>query len=108
KGRLWALVREQISRLPAAAEDERRVRSVLAQRSSRSREFFSSAAGEWDRMREELFGSAFELQGLLGLLDPRWVVGDLGCGTGQASEALAPFVERVIAVDASPEMLAGA
>jgi ArsR family transcriptional regulator len=37
-----------------------------------------------------------------------WVAGDLGCGTGQISAALAPFVERVIAVDASAAMLAGA
>ena len=37
-----------------------------------------------------------------------WVVGDLGCGTGQVSAALAPFVARVIAVDASAEMLQAA
>ena len=34
-----------------------------------------------------------------------WIVGDLGCGTGQVSAALAPFVARVIAVDASAAML---
>ena len=32
------------------------------------------------------------LQALPGLLDPEWVVGDLGCGTGQVAAALAPFV----------------
>ena len=37
-----------------------------------------------------------------------WVVGDLGCGTGQVSAALAPFVARVIAVDASAAMLQAA
>ena len=36
------------------------------------------------------------------------VVGDLGCGTGQVSAALAPFVARVIAVDASAAMLQAA
>lgn len=106
--RLWELVREQVSLLPAADEDARRVRSVLALRSSKGREFFSTAAGEWDRLRGELFGGRFELHGLLGLLDPAWAVGDLGCGTGQVSETLAPFVGRVIAVDESPEMLAAA
>ena len=39
------------------------------------------------------------------LLDPRLVVGDLGCGTGPVAAALAPFVGRVIAVDRSGEML---
>jgi ArsR family transcriptional regulator len=33
------------------------------------------------------------------------VVGDLGCGTGVVSEWIAPFAERVIAVDTSSEML---
>lgn len=106
--RLWELVREQVSLLPAADEDARRVRSVLALRSAKGREFFSSAAGEWDRLRGELFGGRFELYGLLGLLDPGWVVGDLGCGTGKVAEALAPFVARVVAVDESPEMLSAA
>jgi ArsR family transcriptional regulator len=38
-------------------------------------------------------------------MDERWVVGDLGCGTGQVTSMLAPFVQKVIAVDASTEML---
>ena len=36
------------------------------------------------------------------------MVGDLGCGTGETSATLAPFVERVIAVDASAAMLQAA
>ena len=47
-------------------------------------------------------------RGTGGAAEPDWVVGDLGCGTGQVSEALAPFVASVIAVDASAEMLQAA
>jgi ArsR family transcriptional regulator len=103
--RLWTLVREQVSTLAAAEQDAQRLTSVLAQRSTRSQEFFSTAAGQWDRLREELFGRRADLLGLLGLMDPTWSVGDLGCGTGQISESLAPFVRRVVAVDSSPAML---
>ncbi|HEX5724294.1 MAG TPA: metalloregulator ArsR/SmtB family transcription factor [Longimicrobiaceae bacterium] len=106
--KLWGLVREQVAALPTAEQDARRLRSVLAQRTTRSQEFFSSAAGQWDRLRAELFGQRADLLGLLGLLDERWTVGDLGCGTGQISESLAPFVERVVAVDASAAMLQAA
>jgi SAM-dependent methyltransferase len=106
--RLWKLVREQASALPAARQDAERVRSVLVERRSRSQEFFSTAAGEWDRLRSELFGRRADLVALPGLLDERWVVGDLGCGTGQISKSLSPFVARVVAVDESPEMLAAA
>ena len=42
------------------------------------------------------------------MLDENWIVGDLGCGTGHAAAALAPFVGRVIAIDRSGEMLQAA
>ncbi len=106
--RLWNLVREQISSSPVAEQDAQRVQSVLARRRTRSQEFFSTAAGEWDRMRAELFGRRMDLLALLALIDPDWTVGDLGCGTGQMSESLAPFVRRVVAVDESVAMLAAA
>lgn len=106
--RLWQLAREEVAATPAAAQDGLRLRQVMADRRSRSREFFSSAAGRWDRLRRELFGSRSEVPALLGLLDPGWVVGDLGCGTGGTAEALAPFVRRVVAVDASEAMLEAA
>ncbi len=106
--RLWQLIREQVAALVAAEQDAQRVRSVLALRRSKSQEFFSTSAGEWDKLRGELFGRRVDLLALLGLLDGGWVVGDLGCGTGQVTEALAPFVARVVGVDESPEMLAAA
>lgn len=105
---LWRLVRDQLAAQPVADQDAQRMRSVLAERRSKSREFFSTAAGEWDRLRVELFGARADLLGLLGLLDPDWIVGDLGCGTGQVAESLSPFVARVIAVDESEAMLSAA
>lgn len=106
--RLWTLVREQVSGAPAAQNDTQRLRSVLAERRSASQEFFSTAAGQWDRLRADLFGTRADVVGLLGLLDESWSVGDLGCGTGQISELLAPFVAQVIAVDESAAMLSAA
>jgi ArsR family transcriptional regulator len=103
--RLWPLIREQVASTAAAAHDERRLRGVLERRRSKSREFFATAAGRWDRLREDLFGDTFYLWAVLGLVDPTLIVGDLGCGTGQLAETVAPFVRRVIAVDGSAEML---
>ena len=106
--RLWQLVRPEVAQTPAARQDADRLREVLARRHGRSREFFASEAGQWDRLRDDLFGRRFELQLLLSLLDPDWVVGDLGCGTGHFAAAIAPFVRQVIAVDESGPMLAAA
>lgn len=106
--KLWHAVRSELAALPAAAQDAQRLASVLAERASASREFFLASAGEWDRLRRELFGRQAAPAALLGLLDPGLVVGDLGCGTGAVSAALAPFIARVVAVDGSPSMLAAA
>jgi ArsR family transcriptional regulator len=106
--RLWQVVREQLSQSPSASDDDRRLKQVLAERRTRSEVFFSSAAGKWDRLREDLFGTTSHLRALAALLDPEVVVGDLGCGTGRVSEFLAPFAQRIIAVDASKEMLEAA
>jgi ArsR family transcriptional regulator len=106
--RLWPLIREQVATTSAAGQDDRRLRGVLARRRAKSQEFFASAAGEWDRLRSDLFGDQFFLWALLGLIDPAIVVGDLGCGTGQLTEIVAPYVKRVIAVDGSPDMLEAA
>src|SRR5215510_14858330 len=62
--RLWLLVREQVGSTPAAAHDQRRLQTTLAERRTKSQEFFSSSAGRWDRMREELFGDRFHLAAL--------------------------------------------
>jgi ArsR family transcriptional regulator len=106
--RLWLLVREQVGSTRAATNDARRLEATLAERRTRSQEFFASSAGQWDRVREELFGDRFHLAALAALAGQDAVVGDLGCGTGQVTAVLAPFVSRVIAVDASPDMLQAA
>jgi len=102
---VWATVREPLAATPAARQDSRRLQEVLQARRDKSREFFSAAATRWDRLREELFGPRAAAPALAALLDPRWVVGDLGCGTGEVTLALAPFVAEVVAVDAAREML---
>jgi len=103
--RLWAVVREQVVATPAAGRDAERLRAVLAKRRAGADAFFESAAGQWDRLRTELFGGRPELLPLAGLLGPDWTVADLGCGTGHLALAVAPFVRQVIAVDASAAML---
>ena len=106
--RLWEVVRDQMLASPGAAQDRSRVESVLGQRRSKMRMFFSNSAGMWDELRTEMIGARTDVLALLELIDENWVVGDLGCGTGHVAEALAPCVKRVIAVDESGPMLAAA
>src|SRR5687768_1962524 len=106
--RLWGVVREEVAEGPAAGHDVKRLERILADRRSRSQEFFSASASQWGRVREELFGAHADLVALLGLLDDRATVADLGTGTGQFAATVAPYVARVVAVDASAAMLAAA
>ena len=106
--RLWQVVREQFSGSTAAQQDARRKDSVLGARRVKMHTFFTDAAGSWDQVRTELIGARTDLLALLDLLDPAMTVGDLGCGTGNLSEVLAPVIRRVIAVDESGAMLTAA
>jgi len=103
--RLWPLIREQVASARGAGQDDRRLGSVLSRRRATSEAFFATAAGEWDHLRGELFGGEFAVWAALGLIDPSLVVGDLGCGTGQVTETVAPYVRQVVAVDGSADML---
>ncbi len=105
---LWELTKQQLAGRPGVEQDARRLARVMARRRETSEQFFATSAGEWDRLREEMFGRAFVPAALVGLLPRDWVMGDLGCGTGAMLPVLAPHVARVIGVDASEEMLAAA
>jgi ArsR family transcriptional regulator len=106
--KLWLLAREQTDRWPAAQQDQLRLERVLRERQTDPQAFFAGAAGQWDKLRGELYGDAFTSAALLSLLPRDLVVADLGCGTGQVASMLAPHVKQVIGVDNSAEMLKAA
>jgi ubiquinone/menaquinone biosynthesis C-methylase UbiE/DNA-binding transcriptional ArsR family regulator len=104
---LWVTVRQQLETDAdaAQAEDSRRIQTVLAERTTDSVSFFGRVAGSWDSVRAELFGTSFTAWALLSLLPRDWTVADIGCGTGNGAELVAPHVKQVIAVDQSGPML---
>src|SRR5207237_5683152 len=66
--RLWQVVREQVTSSATAAHDDRRLKQLLARRRTQSEVFFSSSAGQWDRLRGEVFGQKGPVRGLGGVL----------------------------------------
>jgi len=102
---IWITLRDQLGDDSVLREDDRRLNAVLAERMSDSAGFFGRVAGEWDDLRIDMFGHGFTDHSLLGFLNPTWHVADLGCGTGNATELLSPWVKHVSAIDRSPEML---
>ena len=106
--KLWALAREQTEPWPAVRQDQLRLSRRLLDRRQASETFFAGAAGQWDRLRDELYGRAFNQQAMLALLPEDAVVADLGCGTGAIAAQLAPWVGQVIGVDSAAAMLKAA
>lgn len=107
---LWTIARQQLQAAPSPtfSQDDARLAGVLAERATDSRTFFGRVAGEWDHLRNDLFGERFTAEALLSLIDPDWIVADVGCGTGNAAQLLAPLVRKVIAIDREPAMLESA
>lgn len=107
--KLWLLARAQTDDWPAVRQDHLRLARRLREgRRADSRQFFAGAAGQWDKLRRELYGDRFNFDALLALIPSDYVVADLGCGTGHLTAELAPHARQVIAVDNSPAMLKAA
>lgn len=106
--KLWILAREQIDGWATSGQDELRLDQTLRKRQSDPQSFFAGAAGQWDKLRGELYGQHFSTAALVALLPGDWVVADLGCGTGPLIADLAQQGVRVIGVDSSADMLKAA
>jgi len=105
---LWELARREVADWPALAHDRLRLERRLAERRGDGRDFYAGVAQRWEELRGELYGRRFTEAAIAALVPRDWVVADLACGAGDVAVRLAPRVARVIAVDASPEMLATA
>ena len=106
--RLWVLAREQTEAWATVGQDDLRLQRRLTEREADGQAFFAGAAGEWDRIRNDLYGTRFDLHAVLPLLPKTYVVADLGCGAGELATNLAKHVKTVIGVDNSAEMLKAA
>jgi len=106
--RLWKVARAETEGWATLEQDALRLARRLAARREDADAFFAGAAGEWEKLRSELYGAAFASEALLALVPRDLVVADLGCGTGDLTARLARQVRRVIAVDRSAAMLKAA
>ncbi|QOV87845.1 metalloregulator ArsR/SmtB family transcription factor [Humisphaera borealis] len=106
--KLWLIAREQTEGWATTAQDELRLNQTLRKRQSDPQAFFAGAAGQWDKLRGELYGRNFSAAALLALLPKDLTVADLGCGTGPLIADLAPHVAKIIGIDNSSDMLKAA
>ncbi|MCW5756658.1 MAG: methyltransferase domain-containing protein [Phycisphaeraceae bacterium] len=102
---VWAQIRESSKTSEEIEADQRRLRTVVADRKPGSAAFFGRVGAAWDDMSRDLFGERYVGEALASLLPPGLVVADIGCGTGAFTAMLAPMARKIHAIDREPTML---
>jgi SAM-dependent methyltransferase len=102
---LFKSVSERIKDLPEAEGDRARLENCRRRRLSRSRNYFETVAGDWERIRRSYFDDRVASLAIEKILPRNLVLADVGCGTGSLTFELARFARKVIGVDLSQEML---
>jgi ArsR family transcriptional regulator len=102
--RLWKALEPSLAELDEREADQRRLASLLAERSD-SRAFFDRMAGDWDLIGSDFLLGSGRLDVLGCLVPDDLVVADVGCGTGYLTRALARRVAKVICIDTSTAMI---
>lgn len=93
------------AQLPEVKQDQTRLRECRRRRLDRSRSYFETVAGDWERIRKSYFDDRVTSIAIEKLLPRNLALADIGCGTGSLTFELARFAGRVIGVDLSAEML---
>lgn len=104
-GRVWTALRADLANSLEHAADLERLKAVLAERRSRSAEFFDRVAGQWDAIGTDFATGQGRQRLIAHLLPAGLVVGDLGSGTGYLARALVGLAGRIVCVDRSEGML---
>jgi ubiquinone/menaquinone biosynthesis C-methylase UbiE len=102
---LFKLLRARLGDIPEIKRDHERLEACRRRRLLRSRGYFESVAGDWERIRKSYFDDRLTSLAIEKLLPHNLILADVGCGTGSLTFELARFAGKVIGVDLSREML---
>jgi ubiquinone/menaquinone biosynthesis C-methylase UbiE/DNA-binding transcriptional ArsR family regulator len=104
-GELFKLLRARLADIPEVKRDHARLEACRRRRVLRSRDYFESVAGDWERIRKSYFDDQLTSLAIEKLLPHNLILADVGCGTGSLTFELARFAAKVIGIDLSREML---
>jgi ArsR family transcriptional regulator len=102
---IFKSLQARLAELPEIKGDKARLEGCRRRRAQRSRDYFESVAGDWERIRKSYFDDRVTSLAIEKLLPRNLVLADIGCGTGSLTFELARFAKRVIGIDLSKEML---
>jgi ubiquinone/menaquinone biosynthesis C-methylase UbiE len=102
---LFTSLQARLAAIPEVKRDQTRLAECRRRRLQRSKSYFESVAGDWERIRRSYFDDRVTSLAIEKLLPSNLTVADIGCGTGSLTFELARFAGKVIGVDLSNEML---
>ena len=102
---LFKSLQARMGDLPEAKHDRTRLEECRRRRWNRSRNYFETVAGDWEKIRKSYFDDRVASLAIEKLLPRNLVLADIGCGTGSLTFELARFARKVIGIDLSQEML---
>ena len=102
---LFESLQTKLGEIPEIRKDRARLEECRRRRLHRSRNYFESVAGDWERIRQSYFDDRVTSLAIEKLLPRNLTLADIGCGTGSLTFELARFARKVIGVDLSSEML---
>ena len=102
---LFESLQTKLGEIPEIKKDRARLEECRRRRLHRSRNYFESVAGDWERIRQSYFDDRVTSLAIEKLLPSNLTLADIGCGTGSLTFELARFARKVIGVDLSSEML---
>ena len=98
-------LQSRLAAVPEIKRDRVRLAECRRRRIERSKSYFESVAGDWERIRKSYFDDRVTSLAIEKLLPRDLVIADVGCGTGSLTVELARFARKVIGIDLSHEML---
>jgi len=102
---LFQSLQNRLEGIPEIKRDHERLADCRRRRLQRSKSYFESVAGDWEKIRKSYFDDRVTSLAIEKLLPRRLTIADIGCGTGTLSFELARFAQQVIGIDLSKEML---
>ena len=102
---IFQSLQTRLEDIPEIKRDHERLAECRRRRLRRSKGYFESVAGDWEKIRKSYFDDRVTSLAIEKLLPRRLTIADIGCGTGTLSFELARFAQHVIGIDLSKEML---
>ncbi len=103
---LFKSLKPRLAEIPEAKGDRERLQRCLRRRDVRSRNYFETVAGDWERLRKSYFDDRVASIAIEKLLPRNLVLADIGCGTGLTCVYLAgQGYTRLDGIDLSPDMV---